>query len=197
MRQSNANRRDQNTDGANSAPSRAPETFMDDSPHIAAGLSDAAEWFFACMAVVLLACHLVLKTENWRKGSRLVFGLTLLVVPLMVISLTSSRPLVRFSTIVTCVFVYAVSLFVVLSEALTLFGGAAALTRWRGEKWVKELDYVYFAFGSLGAVLAINRMNAVGEKLMLSDVYVPVILASALVIRVIKTRAEINEWHRR
>ena len=38
-----------------------------------------------------------------------------------------------------------------------------------------------------------NRMNAVGEKLILSDLYVPVILASALVIRVIKTRAEIND----
>ncbi len=55
---------------------------------------------------------------------------------------------------------------------------------------------MYFAFGSLGAVLAVNRMNAVGEKLILSDLYVPVILASALVIRVIKTRAEINEWHK-
>jgi hypothetical protein len=126
----------------------------------------------------------------------LVFGIALLVVPLAIITLVSARPLVRFSTIVTCVFVYAVSLFVVLSEVLTLFGGAAVLTRWRGEKWVKELDYVYFAFGSLGAVLAVNRMNAVGEKLMLSDLYVPVILASALVIRVIKTRAEINEWHK-
>jgi hypothetical protein len=123
-------------------------------------------------------------------------SIALLVVPLTVISLASTRPLVRFSTIVTCVFVYAVSLFVLVSELLTLFGGAAALTQWRGEKWVKELDYVHFAFGSLGAVLAVNRMNAVGEKLILSDLYVPLILASALVIRVIKTRAEINEWHK-
>jgi hypothetical protein len=61
---------------------------------------------------------------------------------------------------------------------------------------VKELDYVYFAFGSLGAVMAVNRMNAVAEKLMLPDLYVPVILASALVIRVIKTRAEVNEWQK-
>ena len=61
---------------------------------------------------------------------------------------------------------------------------------------MKELDYVYFAFGSLGAVMAVNRMNAVAEKLMLPDLYVPVILASALVIRVIKTRAEVNEWQK-
>ena len=45
----------------------------------------------------------------------------------------------------TCeLFVYAVSLFVALSEILTPFGGGAALMRWRGEKWIKELDYVYF-----------------------------------------------------
>ena len=33
------------------------------------------------------------------------------------------------------------------------------------------MDYIYFAFGGLGAVLAVNRMNAVGEKLILSDLY--------------------------
>jgi hypothetical protein len=52
-------------------------------------------------------------------------------------------------------------------------------------------------------VVAIVGMRApergdtiIGEKLILSDLYVPLILASALVIRVIKTRAEINEWHK-
>lgn len=53
------------------------------------------------------------------------------------------------------------------------------------------MDYIYFAFGGLGAVLAVNRMNAVGEKLILS-ISMPVILASALVIRVIKTRASLK-----
>jgi hypothetical protein len=172
------------------------KAIMDDNAAQIAGLTDAAEWLFTFVALVLLGCHLLLEGSNRWKGHRLVCGLALLVVPLVVIWLVSSRPLVRFSTIVTCTFVYAVSLFVVLSEILTLFSGATALTRWRGEKWVKELDYVYFAFGSLGAVLAVNRMNAVGEKLSLPDLFVPIVLASALVVRVIKTRAEINEWNR-
>ena len=138
--------------------------MVDSSAHIVAGLSDAVEWCFAFAAVVLAGCHLLFgRNARWKIG-RLLFTLILLAVPLIVIWLTSSRPLVRFSTIVTCVFVYAVSLFVFVSEILTMFGGATALTRWRGAKWVKELDYVYFAFGSLGAVLAVNRMNAVGEK---------------------------------
>lgn len=168
-----------------------------DETSVPAGLSDAAEWFFAFAAVVLLCCHLLLKSHDRWKGIRLLSAVVLLAAPLIVIALASARPLVRFSTIVTCVFVYAVSLFVVLSEILTLFGGAAALTRWRGEKWVKELDYVYFAFGSLGAILAVNRMNAVGEKLSLPDLFVPIAMASALVVRVIKTRTEINEWNKR
>ena len=122
---------------------------MDDSAAHIAGLSDAAEWFFAFVALVLLGWHLLLKRDNWWKGSRLLVALALLVLPLTVISLASARPLVRFSTIVTCVFVYSVSLFVLLSEILTLFGGAAALTRWRGEKWVKELDYIYLHLEAL------------------------------------------------
>src|SRR5215467_8437612 len=169
---------------------------MEDSQAHIAGLSDAAEWVLAVLALLFLAAHVMLKESTLWKGSRLVFGIALMVAPITVIWLASGRPLVRFSTIVTCVSVYAVSLFVVLSEALTLFGGAATLRRWRGEKWVKELDYVYFAFGSIGAILAVNRLNTIGEKLWLSDLYVPIVLASALVIRLIKTRAEINDWHK-
>jgi hypothetical protein len=170
---------------------------MEENPAHVAGLSDAAEWLLAVIALFLLAVHAALKESMaWKRG-RLTFAIALTVAPITVIALASARPLVRFSTIITCVFVYAASLFVMLSEALTLFGGAATLRRWRGEKWVKELDYIYFAFGGVGAVLAVNRMNAIGEKLSLSDLYVPIILASALVIRVIKTRAEINEWHKR
>jgi hypothetical protein len=162
---------------------------------VPAGLSDLAEWSFALAALALLGWHLLLGRRDQLKGVRLLCAFALLLAPLFVIGLVSARPLVRFSTIVTCTFVYAVSLFVAVSEILTLFGGATILTRWRGAKWVKELDYVYFAFGSLGAVLAVNRMNAVGEKLSLSDLFVPIVLASALVVRVIKTRAEINEWN--
>jgi hypothetical protein len=49
----------------------------------------------------------------------------------------------------------------------------------------------------LGAVLAANRMNAVGEKRSLPDLFVPIVLASALVVRVIKTSSEIIEWNKR
>ena len=161
---------------------------MEDTSTHAAGLSDAAEWFVALLALLLLAWHF-LNRRSRNSG-----------LPPRGSSdghFSGKFPAaVRFSTIVTCVLVYATSIFVLASELLTTLRRAATRTRGRGEKWVKELDYVYFAFGSLGAVLAVNRMNAIGEKLILSDLFVPVILASALVIRVIKTRAEINEWHK-
>ena len=94
----------------------------------------------------LTRCTFVLPSsgESCLTQFRLLTAFVPLAAPLTVIGLVSARPLVRFSTIITCVFVYAVSLFVALSEILTRFGGGAALTRWRGQKWVKELDYVHF-----------------------------------------------------
>jgi hypothetical protein len=83
-----------------------------DETSVPAGLSDAAEWLFAFAAIVLLGCHLLLKSSDRRKGLRLLTALVLLAALLIVIGLVSARPLVRFSTIITCVFVYAVSLFV-------------------------------------------------------------------------------------
>ena len=81
-----------------------------DETSVPAGLSDAAEWLFAFAAIVLLGSHLLLKSSDRWKGLRLLTALVLLAAPLIVIGLVSARPLVRFSTIITCVFVYAVSL---------------------------------------------------------------------------------------
>src|SRR4029077_19477013 len=85
---------------------RAPAAPVPNQEKHSAGLSDAAEWVLAFLAVGLLGCHLVLNTNRRKSISVLVFGLALLVLPLMLILLGSSRPLVRLSSLVTCVFVY-------------------------------------------------------------------------------------------
>ena len=48
---------------------------------------------------------------------------------------------IGFVYLVGVTFVYAAFLFLVLSEMM-ISGLASVLTRWRGEVWVKELDYV-------------------------------------------------------
>jgi predicted cobalt transporter CbtA len=73
---------------------------MDDNEAPVAGLTDTAEWQFALVALVLLGCHLLFRGSARHKRTRLLFGLVLLVAPLLVIALASARPLIRFSTIV-------------------------------------------------------------------------------------------------
>jgi hypothetical protein len=74
--------------------------------------------------------------SNGQRG-RVAFGSSRLPVHQPILFLpqcqASAQPLVRFSTIVTCVFVYAVSLFVAVSELLTLFRGAATLRGGEGK----------------------------------------------------------------
>lgn len=86
-------------------------------------------------------------------------------------------------------------LFMVLSE-LMIRGLAKKLTEWRGEKWVKELDYFYLALGAIGVVLSMNRLESVDHKAPIPEFLGPFILAIALVLRAIKTRAEINGWNK-
>lgn len=100
---------------------------------------------------------------------------------------------IRFLYLAIATFVFAAFLFLVLSE-LMVSGMASALTRWRGEVWVKELDYIYLMLGCGGLAISISRLDTVSDKLALPEYVGPFVLAAALAIRAIKTRAEVNEW---
>lgn len=102
---------------------------------------------------------------------------------------------IRYSDLIAATAVYAVLLFVIASEIL-IRGGAAYLTRWRGEQWSKELDYVYLTLGAIGLVISTNRLEIVDQRLTLPEFIGPFVLATALVVRTIKTRVEINNWNR-
>ena len=103
---------------------------------------------------------------------------------------------IKFVYIVGATFVYGAFLFLVLSETM-ISGLALTLTKWRGEVWVKELDYVYLLLGACGLAMSTNRLDIVNEKMSLPEYVGPFVLATALVIRAIKTRVEINGWHKR
>lgn len=96
--------------------------------------------------------------------------------------------------LIAAILTYVVILFIVLSEILQ--GGAAKwLTTWRGPQWVKELDYVYLALGSAGLFLAVNQLSMSTAKLSVPVSFAPYALGTAIVIRAIKTRAEIGKWN--
>jgi hypothetical protein len=91
---------------------------------------------------------------------------------------------------------YSITLFVALSEIL-LSGGAAWLTQYRGENWTKEIDYFYLALAGVGLAMSVGRMSVEGKDLSLSATIGAAVVATALVLRVIKTRAEIGGWNRK
>jgi hypothetical protein len=87
-------------------------------------------------------------------------------------------------------FMYGASTFVALSTAFKE-GLAQNMTNWRGEKWVKELDYVYLAFGCVGILASVNRLSFITGRIESGDLIAAILLTTAVVIRFVKTRAEI------
>jgi hypothetical protein len=70
------------------------------------------------------------------------------------------------------------------------------LTNRRGEKWTKEMDYVYLAIGVIGILASVNRVEFMTGRFERTDILAPLLLVTAVVIRLIKTRAEIGGWNR-
>jgi hypothetical protein len=105
------------------------------------------------------------------------------------------EPVVYFKHVVLFTAVYGITLYIVLCEWL-LRGGAQWLTRRCGVKWVKELDYWYLAFGLVGILGSLNRLDVEEKVSSKVDILAPLVLVTAIVIRFIKTRADIGEWNR-
>jgi hypothetical protein len=102
---------------------------------------------------------------------------------------------VPFSEVSAILFAYGVMLFVLLSEAM-LRGFANILTTRRGEKWTKEIDYVYLTIGSVGILASLSRIEVLTDRVMGTEIFAPLFLTTAIVIRFIKTRAEVGDWNK-
>jgi hypothetical protein len=104
------------------------------------------------------------------------------------------EPVVYIKDVFLFTAVFGISLYIVLCEWL-LRGAAQWLTRKRGDKWVKELDYFYLVFGLVGILGSVNRLDVVG-RVSKADILAPLFLVTAIVIRFIKTRADIGGWNK-
>jgi hypothetical protein len=161
------------------------------------GLSDFGQEIFLGLTLVLLFVHVIYQKRSGVHDV-LIFG----GFPLLVLSSagfgwwaayrlggTDSRSAFLMFIMMIVFF------FVLLGESMYL-GLAKWLTRRRGDKWVKEIDYIYLIVGIGGVLASINRMDAITERVSGLDWFGPIIVAFAIALRLTKTRAEINEWHK-
>jgi hypothetical protein len=117
------------------------------------------------------------------------------VVVVIFVVLARTREAMSVGELTSLLLLYGVSLFVILGDIL-MGGLARYLTAKRGEKWTKELDYVYLSIGSLGIVGTLNKLDFLRGRSEWTDVIAPLVLTTAIVIRFIKTRAEIEGWNK-
>jgi hypothetical protein len=144
---------------------------------------------FWCFSSFVLLMHFYGK----NLGLIPLYALQIVLIIFMFIILYYAPQPIGLSSLVSITVMYGVLLFVVLCDAMTR-GLARYLTDRRGEKWTKEMDYLYLTIGAVGILLSINRVEFVTERLRSVDILAPLILTTAVVIRFVKTRAEIGEW---
>jgi site-specific DNA recombinase len=89
---------------------------------------------------------------------------------------------------------YGVSTFIFVSEWL-IERGARYLTHLRGDRWIKELEYLYVALGTIGVVSLLNKWDKLDPAWEKIDLVAPMLFASAIVVKLIKVRAEIGRWN--
>lgn len=160
------------------------------------------QWYLVIFALInlliLLFFHFGLR--RWIRRKRYRFGYFLLLVLFsgtFIIFFVHFSQLKRISfyQLMAATFAYAAFLFITLSE-ICMAGFSSYLTKKRGENWTKEIDYFYLGIGALGLALSTNWLETVDHKMMVPDFVGPFVLATALVLRAIKTRAEVGLWNK-
>jgi hypothetical protein len=157
-------------------------------------LSRHSEMVFCFGAAFILLIHFRFKGHG--RWVMLLLFTSLVVASAFIFIVLSRKPeAIPFKNVASVLLIYGVGLFVILS-ALMLSGFARYLTVKRGEKWIKEIDYLYLSIGALGILASMNRVDFLTGRLEGTDILAPLVLATAVVIRFIKTRAEIAGWNK-
>jgi hypothetical protein len=157
-------------------------------------LSRHSEMVFCFGVAIILLTHFRFKGHG--RWFMLLLFTTLVIASAFIFIVLSRKPeAIPFKNVASVLLIYGVGLFVILSE-LMLSGFARYLTVKRGEKWIKEMDYLYLSIGALGILASMNRVDFLTGRLEGTDILAPLVLATAVVIRFIKTRAEIGGWNR-
>jgi hypothetical protein len=152
------------------------------------------ELVFCAFAGFVLFIHFVVPRREDHWFLLFLLSIILVVAGLFFIVLARKPEPTPFTVVAGMVVLYGIVLFVILSDAL-LMGGAKVLTAKRGEKWIKEMDYLYLTIGAIGILMSVNRIDFLTGRFEGTDILAPLILTTAVVIRFLKTRADIGGWN--
>ena len=149
-----------------------------------------------CIGVILFHHISLQTTERIASGCIALLSAALIVIVFLTVLVPKAAqhpfPLI---TIGFTLAIYGVLLFMALSDFM-IAGLAAFLTRTRGPAWLKEIDYLYLMLAAIGLVGSLNRIEGISGKLTGYDLVGPLIVTTALAVRLLKTRAEIARWNR-
>jgi len=168
----------------------ASDAYLFDHPWIGAVPNVGLIIFFT----ILLYAHFKAPHEGFG-ANYLVVGFSFLMAGSYIYySLNFSN--VPLFVLLTLVYCFGVAVFVLLSELLLSVGFGLYLTLRRGEKWVKEIEYIYLLLGAVSIIGGMRKLSNVGNQFSGLDILSPLILTFAIAIRCIKTRAEIEGWNK-
>jgi hypothetical protein len=160
------------------------KTFLDNWPMV----------FSIPMTIILLRFHFFVVRRRQHGVWPVLLAMLGFLIALF--STFPSAPSIHLFEFWAATLNYSCMLFVLISEIFLHAGVAERLTKWRGEKWVKELDYVYLFIGALGLTYSVDRLEIVNQKVVVAQWIGPFLIATALVVRTIKTRADIGSWNK-
>jgi DMSO/TMAO reductase YedYZ heme-binding membrane subunit len=153
-------------------------------------------WFYTkwALAVGLIPAHLTIAREpnQWSQRMMAVIAGVCLAWAVQL----SFQSNVSLSEMTLTLIWFSSALFVLLSEMLMGSTGAW-LTKLRGEQWTKEIDYFYLTFAGFGVIASLGKVGNVSQKVdVIPGMLGPMLVATAIILRAIKTRAEIGGWNK-
>jgi hypothetical protein len=143
----------------------------------------------------MLRTSLKIKIPGRRILSAINYSLIIISIILFIFGVLWFGLHLTYNEFISIDLLMSVLLFIVLSEFLKA-GLGQVLTKWRGENWTKELDYIYLIIGTVGVLISINKVSLVMSHTNIPDALGPIAFSVASVLRAIKTRAEINNWNK-
>ena len=150
-------------------------------------------WIFAAAAIFIAVNSVFLKYQAIRL---VVLGILCGMSATVFVELfENSGEKMSLDQLVAVIITYSAALYTAICEVLQVRYGEV-LTRWRGDKWAKEMDYPYIFFGAIGLVITMNRLDIASTHILRIEIIGPLIVATAVVIRLVKTRVEIAGWNK-